>query len=161
MSDQTFEEFVDYARATHLDRYRDLWEQPVELALLLFEAGTDQERAEELNNVIELSETSKLEWDIASRIAQNALYAGEQLPQNLADWTADVLAGRRPRPGVGSKTIARDMIFCNAVEGLKDQFGLTPTKNSATSTPSACDVVAKALGFSYKTIERAWALRDT
>ena len=160
MSEATFDELVEYARGSPLGRFQELWDKPVELALLLFETGSPTERTEELEAVIELSGTSKLEWDIASRIAQEALYGGQGLPQSLAGWAADVLAGKRPRPRTGSKTIARDIIFCIAVADLRDRFGLTPTKNSATGAHSACDVVAAAAGFSYKTVERAWGLRE-
>lgn len=159
MTDATREEMVEYARVAHLDRFRDLWDKPVELAVLLFDIGSEEEREQELKTVIELSATSKLEWDITCRIAQRALYQGEQLPPDLAQWTADVLAEKRKRPGKGSKTIARDMIFCIAVADLRDRFGLTPTKNSATQGDSACDIIAEASGFGYKTVERAWALR--
>lgn len=161
MTDTTREEMVQYVRTAHLDKFRDLWEQPVELALLLFDIGSEEERAQELRTVIDLSATSKLEWEITSRIAQRALYQGEQLPPELAQWTADVLAKKRMRPGKGSRTIARDIIFCIAVADLRDRFGLTPTKNSASQGDSACGIVAEASGFSYKTVERAWSLRDT
>ena len=159
MSEPAFDELVGFAHDAYLARFEHLWDKPVELALLLFEVGSPTERTEELDAVIELSATSKLEWDIASRIAQEALYGGQGLPQSLADWAADVLAGKRPRPRTGSKTIARDIIFCIAVADLRDRFGLTPTKNSATDAFSACDVVAAAAGFGYKTVERAWGLR--
>ena len=161
MSRPSFEELVSHSRSNHLDMYQDLWEKPVELALLLFEHAFAEQQAEELGTIIELSRKSKYEWDTASRIAQSALNAEQQIPQNLADWTADVLAGARKRPGTGSRTPARDMIFCATVEDLRNQIGTTPTKSSATEAWSACDVVAEASGNSYKTIERAWGLRNT
>ena len=159
MSEPAFDEVVGFARDAYLARFEHLWDKPVELALLMYEVGSPQERADELDAVIEMSATSRLEWDIASRIAQEALYGGHELPSSLSDWVGDVLAGKRPRPRTGSRTIARDMIFCIAVADLRDRFALTPTKNSATGAFSACDVVAAASGFSYKTVERAWGLR--
>lgn len=157
----SFQDLAKHVSETHLNRYRELSDKPAELALLLYDHASAEEQADELATMIALSSQSKYEWDTVNQIAQRALNTGQPLPQNLADWVSDVLAGRRRRPSKGSKTIARDMIFCAAVEHLRTQFGLTPTRSSATEAWSACDVVAEASGYSYKTIERAWGLRDS
>ena len=161
MSSPSFEELVSYTRTNHLDRYQDMWEQPADLALLLFEDATAEEQLEELRIIIELSRESKYEWHTLSRIAQSALRTGQPLPQNLADWVADVLAKNLKRPRTGSKTLARDMVFCAEVEDLRNRFGLTLTRSTSPNDWSAFEVVAEASGYSYKTVERAWGLRET
>ena len=161
MSQPSFDDLVAHIQANHLDLYAEHLEDPVELALVVYQHASADERAEDLAAMIELSAESKYEWDALSRIAQSALSDRQPLPQNLADWISDALSHRHERPKGGSGTVARDMLFCEAIRDLQDRFGLTPMRSSASEALSACDVVATASGYSYKTIEKAWNRRDT
>ena len=89
----SFEDLVEHIGEVHLNRYKDLSDNPAELALLLFDHASAEEQAEELAAMIALSGESKYEWDAVNQIAQRALDSGQLLPENLAEWVSDVLAG--------------------------------------------------------------------
>ena len=114
-----------------------------------------------LSELIQRSRHAKLDWEAVSLIAQEALRGAVPLPMDLAEWVADVLAGVRTRPRTSPRTTsARDSMFSLAVYDLRSRFGLSPTRNETSPAHSACDVVAAAGGFTYKTVERAWTNRD-
>ena len=158
MTDPTFEEMVELVREHYIDHDRGA---PAELLRDFYPATVGELRTFLFGGLIERSKDSKLEWDAVSLIAQETLRAGEQLPQDLADWVADVLAGDRPRPTTGPQTTSyRNFLFCLAIRHLQHEFGLTPTRNETSDTDSGCDVVAEAAGVRYKTVESAWSRRS-
>ena len=115
---------------------------------------------------------TRLAWDSVSLIAQELLRAGEALPAELAEWVADVLEGKHPRPSKGAlPTRGRDRQIYLAVAHVAERFDLKPTRRRkpieggelpicCAEGGSACDVVGAAYGVGYKAAERAWVERD-
>ena len=125
------------------------------------------------------SKGSTEEWDGLSLLAQWLLRQGDPLPSPLANWLADVLAGRAPRQGKGQRpsATARHIVIIDAIEWAIRAFNRNPTRSNATVYPeccakqgSGCDVVGIALGEHmpewgsvpprYKTIESLWLRRN-
>ena len=157
MNDPTFEEMVELVREHYID---DDPTTPAESLRNFYPSTVGELRTNLLTGLIERSEDSKLEWDAVALIAQQALRSGEQLPQALADWVADVLVGDRPRPTKGAQAkAARDFRWRLAICHLQNAFGLAPTRNETSNADSGCDVVAEAAGAKYKTVEAVWSGR--
>ena len=125
------------------------------------------------------SKGSTQEWDGLSLLAQWLLRQGDPLPSPLANWLADVLAGRALRKGKGQRpsATARHIVIIDAIEWAIRAFNRNPTRSNATVYPeccakqgSGCDVVGIALGEHmpewgslpprYKTIESLWLRRN-
>ena len=161
MDDQRFEGLVEYARRNYIDSRSDLWRDAARSWAHSYACLPERARPAMLSELIERSRHAKLDWEAVSLIAQEALRGAAPLSRDLAEWVADVLAGVRTRPRTSPQTTsARDRMFTLAVYDLRTRFGLSPTRNETSPARSACDVVAVAGGFSYKTVERAWTNRD-
>ena len=165
MDKRKFDDLVAYVRRNYTDYQRDLWEDPAkerayEFGVVLPESA----RATFLAQLIEESSETKLAWDSVRRIAQERLRTGDSLPQELSEWVADVLGGKRPCPSKGAGiTTSRNRMFTMAVWDLQQRFGLSPTisdNRDFVERQSACDVVAAAASVSRKTVEAAWTKRD-
>jgi hypothetical protein len=74
---------------------------------------------------------------------------GEKMPTYLAGYAMELTNGIRYSRKAGrrrSADAARDMIICHVVSMVAERFGLRPTRNPASRRPSACSIVAAALG---------------
>ena len=152
---------VEYVRRNYIDHKRDLWQDAAKALAYDYKIRPDHARPDRLRELIDRSGRTKLAWNTVSLIAQEALRSGHPLPQDLAAWTAGVLAGDRPRPTKGGQTTReRDSRMVLAVYDLRQRFGLSPTRNETSAARSGCDVVAEAWAFTYKVVERAWSGRD-
>ena len=161
MDDPQFRGLVEYVRRNYIAHRSDLWQDAAKSWAHSYACLPERARPAMLSELIERSRHAKLDWDAVSLIAQEALRGAAPLPMDLAEWVADVLAGVRTRPRRSPQTTsARDRMFSLAVDDLRNRFGLSPTRNETSPAQSACDVVATAGGFAYKTVERAWTNRD-
>lgn len=159
--DSDLARMVEYVRRHYIDHTRGMQEAPAKALADFYNVLSEGSRPAHLRELIERSSEAKLYWDAVSLMAQEALRSGLPLPRDLSVWTADVLAGDRPRPSKGAQTTrARDVLMYLAVNDLRNGFGLSATRNPTSPPWSGCDVVAEAWGFDYKTVERAWAKRD-
>ena len=103
----------------------------------------------------------KWAWDIFNSAAQIMLRRNAPLPPHLAKWIARRLSGECSKPRSGERSLARGVIVAACVDALRLEYGLSPTRNSADGPnggdgQSACDVVARVEGLSYKAIEAIW-----
>ena len=135
-----------------------------------------------IEEVIERSRSrgGTLEWDGLSLLAQWLLRENAPLPPPLANWLADVLAGKTPRRGKGQRpsATARQIVIVDAIEWTIRALKCKPTRSNAAVYPyccseqaSGCDIVGVALGRHmpewktepprYKTIESLWLRRKT
>ncbi len=157
----TYEGLVQYVRRNYVDYKRELWEDPARSWAYHYRILPASGQARMLDDLISQSQTSKPKWDALNLLAREALRNGESLPKGLGSWVADVLDRKRPRPKRGAeRTSLRDRMMYLAVDDLRRRFGVTPTRNAASEGWSGCHVVAEASGYSYKTVEAAWAKRD-
>ena len=177
---QYAENFLDYPDAEDFDEYqyaKNFLDHPqhsegmesslAEMIVSLCKTSRPQESFP--SYLIDDSRETKWAWDALNLVTQDWLRKGKPLPPELAGWIADVLADqfvkkgpkRRPRPGKGSSSFfSRDLLLCQLVDQLAYLFGLNATRNDGDPPVSACDVVAAAMGKSYKTVERIWGKRD-
>ena len=107
-------------------------------------------------------------WDAVAAMAESALRRPwVTLTDELAHWTADVVAGKLPRPKTGKKKFAqRDLIIAEAIYLLTVLRPMKPTRRleqnrrriteCCAEGGSACDAVGVAMGMNYKTVERIW-----
>ena len=117
-----------------------------------------------VSDLIPHSKHERWAFDSLSVMAQAILRNGYMpMPEELADWAADVLEGRRKRPPKGEKRLAkRNLAIADTVLFIKGVFDLMPTRSGAGPSKccaaggSACDVVGAAYGMPYKTIEGIW-----
>lgn len=140
----------------------------VEMIVYLYKTSRPQESFPSF--LIDDSRETKGAWDGLNLIAQDLLQKGRPLPPDLAGWVADVLADqlgkkgkkkRRPRPGKGPHSeFNRNLLLCILVDQLVCLFDLKATRNDGAPPVSACDVVAAAMGRSYKRVERIWGTRE-
>ena len=114
-------------------------------------------RLEFLENWIANSEEYKAAWVALTAVASDLKRSGLSLPDSLAWWLAEVVGGKRRRPSKKTMgTYLRDYGLARMVLHLSQLFVVKPTRNDATETLSACDLVADALGYDYKTIVKAY-----
>ena len=172
MDEATFQGYVEFARLNFADYKRDLWKEPAKGRAYSYRILPPDGRGDFLSGLIEGSGETKLEWDSVSLIAQELLREGEPLPAELAEYVADVLEGKRPRPNKGPMaTSRRDATIFLAVDHVAQRFHLNPTRrrkpverealpHCCAEGGSACDVVGAAFGVGYKVAERAWDQRS-
>ena len=117
---------------------------------------------------IQTSERDKYMWDALQLVAVKYLRDRVALPDVLAEWVADVLEGRRPRPRGGSLLEARDRMIRLAINAVAWKFKIHPTREHASARccaegGSACDVVGAAAfprQTAYARTEKIWQNRD-
>ena len=99
-------------------------------------------------------------WKALEQIEAHYHRIKQMLPPTLADWRVNVNEGKLMMPGRKrgrpKENSSRDMRIVHCISVL-EALGMNATRNDATEPEeSACDVVAKALEKSYKTIKRIW-----
>ena len=166
MDEKKFNQFVEVARDV-LRQERDLWgETPAAVMARLYKRRAPETRADFLRDMFWCSDEITVAWDSLSLIAQEILRDGESLPAELAEWVADRLAGKKPRPtqrGQDSDAKSnRNRSVMVAVRYLVSQ-GMTATRNKTEvdhacfEGGSACDAVGLAAKLGYKTVEKIWS----
>ena len=98
--------------------------------------------------LVEAAKKSKKIAEYARYVAGTNLWKNKQLPQPLKLFVALCLLGWQPKGKRGRKLIDnfdRDMKLNYVVDVLVRRCGLRATKNEASSTLSACDVVSEVL----------------
>jgi hypothetical protein len=129
-------------------------------------------RMERREIVFYLVATTLLEEDASrdERIKAIALLEGELFPKGMPHggslarglgWKGEVPRVSRKRGGDGYANGARDITIANAVRGIHQKFGFSPTRNKATNQESACSIVNLALRrsgihMSEAAVERIW-----
>jgi hypothetical protein len=99
------------------------------------------------------------------RLAAEFLKRGETMPKALQDYIVEVL--RAPLPPSNFTTLrggraSRDLSIASTVETIAREFGLKPTRNTASRKHvSACSIVAEVLAnlkinLSEDSVENAW-----
>ena len=97
MDDSRFEGLVEYVRRNYVDQRSDLWRDAAKSWAHSYMCLPEGARPAMLSELIERSRHAKLDWEAVSLIAQEALRGAVPLPTDLAEWVADVLAGRSRR----------------------------------------------------------------
>ena len=112
---------------------------------------------ERIKHGIKFAWEGKYIWDALAAIAADMLRLGLPLPDSLQAWTADVVEGKITRPKRDAKsTLGRDYGLAWMVRHLTAKLVITPTRNDGSPEHSACDLVADALNFNYKTVVNAY-----
>ena len=167
MDEDTFEEFVGLARI-FLERSPPLKDTPgaAHAVALAAEHPEDIERLQSV--LILFSKDEQRAWDaVAAMAAASLRNPWETISDELAQWAADFIAGKLPRPKKGKKKFARrDLVIAEAIYLLTVVRRIKPTrrweKNRRRITEccseggSACDAVGVVVGMNYKTVERIW-----
>ena len=108
MDEEIFRAAVEIARNI-LRREREVWGATAPEGMVrLYERRAADTREDDLRDIIWCSEEIAVAWDSLNLIARGILRDGEQLPDALAEWVADVLDDqtkpkkdrRRPRPAM-------------------------------------------------------------
>lgn len=106
-----------------------------------------------LTNMIREASNDEAALDGGVRaIAAYLIEKAEPLPESLRGWCAETIGSRgnvrqRGKRGPNSSArISRNVVICNAVRGIAEQYGFAKTRNRVTRrVESACSIVAKAL----------------
>ena len=122
--------------------------------------------AEAVSWVIARAGGDRWVWDRLQEITGGKLFYGQPLGDALRRWAGEVLLGDRtpPRksPGAPPTTTPRNHLIVKALKILRDECGLTLTRNDASKVVSACDVVVEVLAeykvsLSCKTVAEIWS----
>ena len=114
--------------------------------------------------LIAFSRRERWAWDALNAMTQAALRNPFQpTSPELANWAADVLAGKEPRPrGKGKRLLNRDLAIAETIVLICERYGLKPTRSlrglpeCCVEGGSACDVLGVASGMNYKAVESIW-----
>jgi hypothetical protein len=80
-------------------------------------------------------------WQLAAALKEKRDITDGQL--NMLVRVA--IGERRKRGGDANRKRGRNISICAAIEGVNGRFGFDFTRNQASTTPSACSIVAEAL----------------
>ena len=121
--------------------------------------------AEAVSRVIDRAVGDRWVWDSLREIVGGRLLHRQRLGDALRRWAGEVLCGDRTPPrkprGAPATTTERNHLIVKALEILRDECGLTLTRNDASDVVSACDVVVEVLAeynvaLSYKRVAEIW-----
>ena len=180
MDEGLFRRAIGTTRQAFLSPHQPQWnETPEESRARTYRDLPERGCDDYLRSLIAESAGDKLAWDSVKLIAETLLRDAKQLPDDLAEWVADVLTDiakprkdrRRPRPTKGGSSEAnRDWVIRGAIQYVGTLYNLPPTRNGegpgecCAEGGSACDVVGRAVFGktikAYKNTERIWGKRD-
>ena len=181
MDSTEFDRLVRFTKQAFLSRHQPEWDEPpTDTRVRVYrKVLPERGRDEFLRSLIAKSTDNKVAWDSVKAIGESLLRDADHLPDELAEWIADVLTDqrkpkkqqRRPRPTKGGSPEANhDWVICGAIHHIGVRFGLEPTRNGAgppeccAEGGSACDVVGRAVFgrtvTAFKNTERIWNKRD-
>ena len=135
------------------------------LELLRAAPANAEPDAEAVSWVIDRADGDRWVWDSLREIAGSRLLRRQLLGDALRRWAGEVLRGDRTPPrkprGAPATTTARNHLIVKALKILRDECGLTLTRNDASEVVSACDVVVAVLAeyemsLSYKRVAEIW-----
>ena len=110
-----------------------------------------------LRNWIHYSTEYKASWGALEAVAVDLLRRHLPIPDVLADWLALSMERTIKKPAKGAvATWMRDYGLARMVVHLSQLLVMTPTRNDGSPPCSACDFVAVALNFDYKTVVNAY-----
>jgi hypothetical protein len=117
-----------------------------------------------IKNCIKLAEKDYFLFEMLIKSYGMALIEKKNPPEFFTEWVANVLVGNTQCPKKRGpkkyKNMARNKIFCFAIEETK-KLGFDPTRNIATNhTETGCDIIAEAFYYSYDQIVAIWNDRD-
>ena len=133
--------------------------------LELLRADTEPD-AEAVSRVIARAAGDRWVWNSLQKVVGGRLLHGQPLSDALRRWAGEVLLSDRTPPrksrGAPSTTTARNQLIVKALKILRDECGLTITRNDASEVVSACDVVVAVLAeyriaLSYKRVAEIWS----
>ena len=136
------------------------------LLLLRATAADAEPDAEAVSSVIDRADGDRWVWDSLQEFAGSRLLRRQPLGNALRRWAGEVLRGDRTPPrkprGAPATTTARNHLIVKALKILRDECGLTLTRNDASEAVSACDVVVAVLAeyglhLSYKRVAEIWS----
>ena len=113
-------------------------------------------------NMMKTADYARAGWDLADEALREAIIEfldrGEPMPTYLASYNMEVARGGfRHVPGPKkADNFFRDLALMMVVEKLVEKFGLKPTRNRASKRPSACSILAQAIGLSEPAIVALW-----
>lgn len=111
---------------------------------------------------ISLAEKDRVWFSGLTAVAAEILKRNDVMPQQIANWVADVLTrkAREPAPAKGrpATTVHQATVWVTVSQLVKWKW--TATRNDASAALSACDVVADATGLTFDRVkdivERPW-----
>lgn len=160
MDDSEFSGLVKFVKQQFAEHEKEFQEDPVKAAAYHYDILPESGRGAFLRDWIDRSHTDQPAFDDVWFIAQTLLRRRERLPDELAEWLADVMAGELRRPSTGvRKYRERDRVITLAVHHLGIRFGLN-LKQSKSGERGAYDVVGEAFGLSPKMVDKIWGQRD-
>ena len=110
-----------------------------------------------LRNWIHYSTEYKASWIALEAVAVDLFRGHLPIPDVLADWLALSMERTIKKPAKGAAaTWMRDYGLARMVVHLSQLLVMTPTRNDGSAPRSACDFVAVALNFDYKTVVNAY-----
>ena len=98
--------------------------------------------------ILDLAKSNAAAFDALKFCPASRMEHGDNIPREALAWFVGVSRGEVPRPrGEPGRPsgFGRDFHIGEAVEFLSHHFGIHNTRNDATETTSACDVLAQAL----------------
>lgn len=106
-------------------------------------------------------------WDVAVLAVQHYSRIGIPLPQALADLVIDAMRGEAKRPTKRGRPANddRDRVIMLAIDSVIESFPeISATRNEATETISACEIVADVLNdngliLDSRSVEKIWSKR--
>ena len=113
-------------------------------------------------NMMMICDYARAGWDLADEALREAIIEfldrGELLPTYLASYNMEVARGgfRRASGPKKADNFFRDIALMAVVENVGKKFGFKPTRNLASKRPSACSIVAQAVGLSEPAIVAIW-----
>ena len=129
----------------------------------------DALRDDSLSILIEASAASPVAYRAVQEVLRRLRGSSEEIPSKLQEWAYDVAVGDRELPAVGPgrspfTNKVRDAAIVQTMETLV-VCGLSATRNEATDTMSAADVVSVALGalgteLQAERINKMWTSRN-
>ncbi len=113
-------------------------------------------------NMMKICDYARAGWDLADEALRELIIEfqdrREPLPTYLASYSMEVMRGgfRHASGPKKADHLFRDIALMVVVENVAKKFGLNPTRNRASKRPSACSIVASAVGLSEAAIVKIW-----
>lgn len=106
------------------------------------------------------------QWHYWCALSAKIIELGHPLPPPLAEHVARYLREeiKKPSPKGAGKLNSRNMAYAFCVAAIVHRYDLNPTRNEASDTLSACDIVANAANsltnqskfVTYDTVQKCW-----
>ena len=154
-----FDDAVDHARklVAFSEAMFGEGNQNVRAHIAVYLMADSDSKANIIRGGIPLSADSQKWFDVMRGLAAFHMRNGLEPPEALERWAADTLEGQNLPPKADPRTTeVRNVGLAGMVREIVRIFSLNPTRNGGSPEQSACDAVAEAAGYGYKTAEAAW-----